>query len=225
MAFKRAGALIMRSLLKAALGASLLLNAGACSSVYYDTMENFGIEKRDILVDRVKDGREAQADAQEEFKDALTQFRELVAVDGGELEKKYDKMSGSYERLEREADEVRDRIASIENVGEALFDEWEDELDLYQDASLRSASAGQLRDTRAQYGQVVRAMNRAADKMNPVMELFEDRVLFLKHNLNARAIAGLSGELTTIESRVDALIAEMDAAIAEANAFIDQMEA
>ena len=215
----------MRHITKAIIAGAALLAGTACSTVYYDTLENFGIEKRDILVDRVKDGREAQADAQEEFKDALTQFRELVAVDGGELEKKYDKMSGSYERLEREADEVRDRIASIESVGEALFEEWEDELDLYQDAQLRSASAGQLRDTRAQYGQVVRAMNRAADKMNPVMELFEDRVLFLKHNLNARAIAGLSGELSTIEMRVDALIAEMDAAIAEANAFIDQMEA
>ena len=215
----------MRHITKAFIAGAALLTGTACSSVYYDTMESFGIEKRDILVDRVKDGREAQADAQEEFKDALTQFRELVAVDGGALEKKYDKMSASYDRLEREADEVRDRIASIESVGEALFEEWEDELDLYQDASLRSASAGQLRDTRAQYGQVVRAMNRAADKMDPVMELFEDRVLFLKHNLNARAIAGLSGELTTIETRVDALIAEMDAAIAEANAFIDQMEA
>ena len=215
----------MRTTLKA-LGASLLLlGAGACSSVYYDALENFGIEKRDILVDRVEDGRAAQEGAQEEFKDALAQFRALVAVDGGELEKKYDKMSGSYDRLEREAAAVRDRIDAIEDVGEALFDEWEDELDLYQDASLRSASARQLRDTRAQYGQVVRAMNRAASKMDPVMELFEDRVLFLKHNLNARAVAGLSGELTTIEGRVDALIAEMDAAIAEANAFIDQMRA
>ena len=215
----------MRTTFKA-LGASLLLlSVGACSSVYYDALENFGIEKRDILVDRVEDGRAAQEGAQEEFKDALAQFRALVAVDGGELEKKYDKMSGSYDRLEREAAAVRDRIDAIEDVGEALFDEWEDELDLYQDASLRSASARQLRDTRAQYGQVVRAMNRAASKMDPVMELFEDRVLFLKHNLNARAVAGLSGELTTIEGRVDALIAEMDAAIAEANAFIDQMRA
>ena len=208
-----------------ALCASLALGAAGCSSVYYDTLENFGIEKRDILVDRVKDGREAQADAQEEFKDALTQFRELVAVDGGKLEKKYDRLSGSYEGLEREADEVRDRIAAIESVGEDLFREWQDELDLYQDASLRAASARQLRETQSQYGQVVAAMNRAAAKMDPVMELFEDRVLFLKHNLNARAVAGLDGELAVIESRVDALIAEMDAAIREANAFIDQMDA
>ena len=215
----------MRSILHAALGAAALLTASACSTAYYDAMERIGFEKRDILVDRVEDGREAQADAQEEFKDALTQFRALVAVDGGALEKKYDKMSGSYDRLEREADEVRARIDAIEDVGEALFREWEDELGLYQDASLRNISAQQLRETQAQYDQVVRAMNRAAAKMDPVIELFEDRVLFLKHNLNARAVAGLSGELRSIETRVDALIAEMDAAIAEANAFIDQMQA
>ena len=215
----------MRSILHAMLGACALASAAACSTAYYNALEQIGIEKRDILVDRVKDGRGAQADAQEEFKDALTQFRELVAVDGGALEKKYDKMSAAYDGLEREADEVRDRIDAIEDVGTALFREWEDELDLYQDAALRAASDRQLRDTRTQYEQVVRAMNRAAAKMDPVIELFEDRVLFLKHNLNARAVAGLSGELTAIETRVDALIAEMDAAIAEANAFIDQMDA
>jgi Skp family chaperone for outer membrane proteins len=206
------------------LAALALGTAAACSSVYYDTLENFGFEKRDILVDRVRDGREAQADAQEEFKDALTQFRELVSADGGELEKKYDKLSSAYDGMQREAKDVRGRIDAIEDVGQALFNEWEDELDAYQDASLRAASARQLRETRSQYDQVVRAMNRAADKMDPVLELFEDRVLFLKHNLNARMVAGLSGEQAEIQSRVDTLIAEMDAAIAEADAFIAQMQ-
>lgn len=210
---------------RALLAALSLSAATACSSVYYDALENFGIEKRDILVDRVEDGREAQEGAQEEFKDALEQFRALVAADGGELEKKYDRLSGSYDDMQREAELVRERIESIETVGEDLFEEWEDELGQYQDSGLRSASAGALRDTRRQYEQVVRAMNRAADRMDPVLELFEDRVLFLKHNLNARMVAGLSGEQAEIEQRVDALIAEMDAAIAEANAFIDQMRA
>ncbi|MBB4659347.1 DUF2959 domain-containing protein [Parvularcula dongshanensis] len=216
----------MRRSLRAALAALVLLPATVgCSSVYYDTMEKFGFEKRDILVDRVEDGREAQTDAQEEFKDALTQFRELVAFDGGELEKQYDKVSRSYDRMQREAEEVRGRIDAIEDVGEALFDEWEDELGEYQSAELRNASARQLRETQTQYAQVVRAMNRAADKMDPVLEIYQDQVLYLKHSLNARAIAGLEDERAVIEQRVNELIAEMDAAIAEANRFIDAMQA
>ena len=49
----------------------LLLSAvllGGCSTVYYKTMEKFGYEKRDILVDRVEDARDSQNDAQETFR-------------------------------------------------------------------------------------------------------------------------------------------------------------
>ena len=205
--------------------AMLAGGTAACSSVVYDALENIGIEKRDILVDRVKDGREAQADAQEEFKDALEEFRALTNFDGGELEKQYDKVSTSYDRMEREADDVRARIRAIEDVAKALFREWEQELDEYQSAELRASSARQLRETRQSYETVVNAMNRAASKMDPVLELYQDQVLFLKHSLNARAIAGLDDERRLIEARVDDLIREMDQAIAEANRFIEQMQA
>ena len=51
----------------------ILLLAG-CASAYYGAMEKFGIEKRDILVDRVEDSREAQEEAREQFESALEQF-------------------------------------------------------------------------------------------------------------------------------------------------------
>ena len=58
----------------------------------------------------------------------------------------------------------------------------------------------------------------------PVLAVFHDRVLFLKHNLNARAIASLGGETDDIEADVSDLIAEMERSIAEADAFIKEMQ-
>lgn len=52
---------------------------------------------------------------------------------------------------------------------------------------------------------------------------FYDQVLFLKHNLNARAIASLKGNVASIESDIAVLIREMEASIREANRFIDAM--
>ncbi|HPY51913.1 MAG TPA: DUF2959 family protein, partial [Sedimentisphaerales bacterium] len=52
---------------------------------------------------------------------------------------------------------------------------------------------------------------------------FRDQVLFLKHNLNAQALASLQNELVSIETNVAGLIQEMEASIAEANAFIEAM--
>jgi hypothetical protein len=50
-------------------------------------------------------------------------------------------------------------------------------------------------------------------------------VLFLKHNLNARAISSLQQNAGQIQGNVRTLVREMEASIAEANAFIEQMQA
>ena len=66
-------------------------------------------------------------------------------------------------------------------------------------------------------------MERAESRMEPVLEAFQDQILFLKHNLNAMAVASLQNEVTAVEKEVEALIADMNAAIREAEGFIAQM--
>ncbi len=203
----------------------LLLAATGCQRAYFNALERIGIEKRDVLVDRVQEARDSQNEAKEEFRSALDEFSALVGFDGGDLEAMYNDLSRAYERSEERAAEVTDRIDAVQDVAEALFAEWEDELDQYSDRSLRRESERQLRETRDRYEDLVRAMERAERKMPPILQAFEDQVLFLKHNLNARAIASLEGTVADIETDVDVLIRDMEASIAEANAFIEQMQA
>ncbi len=195
-----------------------------CSSAYYKTMENFGVEKRDILVDRVEDARDAQDDASEQFASALEQFRSVVNFDGGDLEEVYDRLNSEYEESRDEAAEVSERIDEVESVAEDLFDEWQDELAEFSRADLRRNSESLLKDTRRRYEQMMKAMRRAEGSMEPVLEAFQDQVLALKHNLNARAIGALRNELDSIERETARLIAEMQKAIAEADSFIQSME-
>jgi len=202
----------------------IVVMLGACSSAYYKTMESVGIEKRDILVDRVEDARDAQDDASEQFASALDQFRATVNFDGGDLEEMYDRLNSEYEESVSEADAVSERIDSVENVAEDLFEEWEKELDEYSRADLRRESAALLNDTRKRYQQLIKAMRRAERTMEPVLEAFQDQVLYLKHNLNARAIGALRNELSSIERDTANLIEQMKKAIAEADAFIASME-
>lgn len=204
--------------------AALMLTAlavSACSSTYYRALESIGIEKRDVLVDRIDDARDSQSDAKEQFSSALDNYRELISIEGGDLEKTYDRLNSSYERSERRASEVADRIRAVETVAEDLFDEWEDEIDEYSDPALSRRSSQLLGETRNDYEDVITAMRRAEESMGPVLTLFHDQVLFLRHNLNARAIGSLQAELDTIEQATTALIQEMEEAIAEAGRFID----
>ncbi len=202
----------------------LALASCACQPVYYDVMERFGVQKRHILVDRVEEGREDQEEAREQFQTTLQRFKEATGFEGGDLEDLYDDLSREYERSEARAEDVRARIRSIEDVASDLFSEWEDEIGEISSADLRRRSAEQLRRTRERYGRMIAAMKRAEQRMGPVLVAFRDQVLFLKHNLNARAIASLEGNVVQIEADVERLVAEMEAAIREANAFVDAME-
>ncbi len=202
----------------------LVAALAGCQSMKYRTLEAFGVEKRDILSGRVESARDAQGEAKEEFSSALEQFRATVDFDGGELEDRYDRLSGAYERSLADAEQVRERIDGVRDVAEDLFDEWSDELDDYENADLRRRSEKLLRETQGRYERMIAAMERAEATMDPVLQAFQDQVLFLKHNLNARAISALRDELDSIESDTRALIAAMNEAIAEADAFIQALE-
>lgn len=191
-----------------------------CTGAYLGALESLGFPKRDILSSRVEDARESQQDAKEQLTSALDQFREVVAIRGGDIEEKYYQLKGELEASDAAAREVRERIEAIERVAEALFDEWEEELEQYSNAELRRRSAAKLSHTKSRYRELMRAMHRAESKIQPVLEPLRDQVLFLKHNLNARAIASLDVELSGLERRVSVLVDELEHAIAEADRFL-----
>jgi hypothetical protein len=195
-----------------------------CESTYYKTMETMGYHKRDIMVDRVEDARDAQEEAKEQFESALEKFSSVLGFHGGNLEEKYNQLKDEYDESVIKADAVRSRIAAVENVAEDLFAEWQEELNQYTSSSLRRSSARKLRETKQKYAQLMGAMKRAEKKIDPVLSAFHDQVLYLKHNLNAQAIASLQSELASIETDVARLIKEMEASIKEADSFITLME-
>jgi hypothetical protein len=208
----------------AALSLLFLFAMTSCKSAYYAAWEKMGWAKRDILVDRVKDAKAEQEDAKKEFKSALEQFQALTGFQGGDLEAKYKKLDSEYETCQSRASDVRKRIAAVDSVAQDLFKEWNKELGEYDNAELKRSSEGKLRETRQRYDQMYAAMKNAESKMDPVLKAFHSQVLYLKHNLNAQAIASLQTQVVAIQGDVEKLIKEMDASINEANSFIGQLK-
>ncbi len=215
--------------------AVLMLTFAAASSLtgcqtvrdgYYNAWESYGgYAKRERLVDDVKDVRQAQVKAKEQFVSALEQFKAVANFDGGNLEKVYNKLNKSLDRSQSRADAVDTQITQVKRVANTLFTEWTGEIKtLASDPSLQVQSQKLYDQTQASYAELVGKMDNAAAKMEPVLTKFRSRVLFLKHNLNAKAIASLKGTEIELSKEIDALIADMEASIAEADAFIDDMQ-
>jgi len=202
---------------------AVCLAGAGCRSTYYAMWEGLGKEKRDLLKDQVEEAKEDQQQASEQFKDALTRLKELYGVDGGDLERAYNKLSGDYDKCDARAAQVQDRIERMETIAADLFREWEEEIETYSSANLKAGSQERLTETKVKYRALAAAMKKAESGMAPVLVQLKDQVLYLKHNLNAQAIGALRGEVVDIEKEIASLIQDMNQSIAEADAFIQTL--
>jgi Asp-tRNA(Asn)/Glu-tRNA(Gln) amidotransferase C subunit len=191
-----------------------------CQKIYFRAVESAGHHKRDILVARVESARDSLEEAKEQFQSALDKFSSLTHFDGGDLEELYRQLKIEFDYSQAKALAVKDRIDAVQDVATALFAEWEAELEQYTNRGLRSSSRQKLKLTQQHYGQLISAMRRAESKIEPVLRVFQDQVLYLKHNLNAKAIASLEHELSAMSVSVTGLINAMERSIGRANDFM-----
>ena len=191
----------------------LLTITGCANSVYYAGMEKVGFHKRDIMVSRVEKVQDLQKDAQEEFKSALEKFGSLVTIEDSDLKSAYEKFNGEYEDAREIADDLSVSIDKLENVSLSLFEEWENELDLYTSKKLKSQSSKKLQATISNYKAMMKSMRKSEKSMEPILSTFQDNVLTLKHSLNAQVIGALEGEFTSLKKEIKVLISQMNISI------------
>ena len=202
----------------------VLSGCSVAQKAQYSALEKFGVHKRDILVDRIEKTTETQEETKQQFQSAYEELASLVDVDDQGLEQRYQRMASAVDKSEAKASELTARISSVGKVANDLFAEWEEELNQYQSASLRSASQNNLNATKARYQKIYQKMQESSAKVEPVLQVLQDNTLYLKHNLNARAVSGLSNEVLVIEDKVRALIAQMELSINESKSFIGSMQ-
>ena len=217
-----------RKPLRVALIVAFLAAAGCATTrkAYYNAWEKFGYAKRERLVDNVKDARKEQVEAKEQFASALEEFKSVVNFKGGNLEKMYNKLNGAYEDSESQANAVKEKITGVKRVADALFTEWSGEIgEIKDDPQLQQSSQKLFNQTKQNYAQMIQRMDQAAATMDPVLQRFKNRVIFIKSNLNAQAIASLAGTEVELGADIERLIKEMEASIAEADKFIAETQA
>jgi SMC interacting uncharacterized protein involved in chromosome segregation len=187
---------------------------------YYRAKESIGEPKRTLVVYQVEQACGGLQETCDAFVTALERFRGLVTTADTALEHKYNLLNRQYQFCRAKSEAVSQRIKAIEEVSEALFMEWEKELNEYSNRTLRSNSKQQLKLARQNYARLIKAMRKAENKIQPVLAAFKDQVLTLKHNLNAHAISALQHEFIEMGMDISQLIQTMEQVIAEANQLV-----
>lgn len=207
----------------ALIGCQSMINK-AKNEAKYSAYEMVGVEKRDLFKKEVKKVQASQEDTSEAFKDALEKLQKIYSFDGGNLERQYKSLNSSYEDAQEEVAAVHERVKILETTAEDLFKEWDGEIQEMSAADLRRKSSENLRVTRQHYSQFHASLKKSEKSMDPVLQKLKDHVLYMKHNLNAKAIAGLKVESNKIQNDIAALIKSMNESIAQAENFAKTIE-
>lgn len=199
----------------------------SCSSVNdsiknakYSAYEMVGYEKRDLFKNEVNTVKENQKDSQEAFEDSLEKLKHFYAFDGGKVEKEYKKLKSSYEKSQKESENLSSSIQKLNTVAQDLFTEWNKEINEMNSAELKRSSGQKLTETKNKYSVLYKKLKTSEAKMPPLLSKIKDQVTYLKHNLNASAISGLKNEGNRIEKDIQKLIEDMSVANKEAEEFI-----
>ena len=67
-------------------------------------------------------------------------------------------------------------------------------------------------------------MRKTERKMQPVLDTLKDQSLYLKHNLNARAIASLKEAFGGLKRDINRLIKDVETSIAAAESFMATLQ-
>lgn len=199
-----------------------LLTLTGCQNTYLSAMESAGIPKRQILVNRIEDARDAQIKARFQFSRALDRYRNALHF-GDDPQQAYATLERDYAASEKAAAAIKPRIDTVEQIADALFDEWEDELDGYASNTLRDASARELKQTRAQYSDLIGKMRTAQGRVEPALGALRDQMLFYNHSLNAKAINSVAGSYSSVQGNVQPLLLDMQRSIDGAEGFMKQL--
>ncbi len=191
-----------------------------CATVYYATWEQLGKEKRDLLKDNVLAARLEQRETRQEFRDALTQLRSTYEVPSTRLQAVYEELKRHQKRLTRRYNDLEGRIAKLNTIATDLFSEWREEAESISNREFHRRSLEQLAEARARYRHMQTALAQTQNRCRPVLNQFNEYVLFLKHNLNAQALGALHGEAQEIIEGLGNLIEELNNSISETDAFI-----
>ncbi len=79
----------------------------AARNAGYAAYEMVGVQKRDLLKNRINETREEQKEAGEQFADSLEKLQKLYGLEGDKLEAQYKKVKSSFQESKEQVQEVK----------------------------------------------------------------------------------------------------------------------
>ncbi len=202
----------------------LPLLLGSCQAVYYSTLERFGVDKRDIMVDRTAELGESLNRLAEKVDGMAAIYAETIHMEGGDLVLAHKNFSRACAQSESAARAFHTRIEDLHEVAQLYFDEWKERSGEIIDPELRRSSLGNYGMVQRNYAELVRTMRAVESELDPTLTRFNDHVVYLKLNLHRNTLASLQEEEEEMQGFVEKARTQLQTAIIETRDFAELVD-
>ena len=138
--------------------------------------------------------------------------------------KAYKSLVKDIQKCENQADKVGDRVVAMQTAASTYFGDWETSIAAITSDDLRAKSEMRLKETRANYDEILKAAQKAGDEFKPFITNLHDQVTFLGHDLNPSAIADLKDEAAALNSKGSKVFSAVDDTIEVATKYTNSLK-
>lgn len=201
----------------------MLATLTGCQSTYYDAMNYVGVDKREILLGRADSARQAQQEASDKLAALLELFHAVVEGPEHERAAKFTQLQQTYQGAQLAADRLAQRNDALRDVGDALFDEWNQALARQQDQNRRFQRAEELQRSQELYAPLIEAMQEAQRHMDPLLLGVRNDILSMKDDIEDGDASEYAAEAKRLDIEINQQRQRMQTVIERNEAFIAQL--
>lgn len=195
-----------------------------CTTTHFSVWEKLGYQKREILQSRVERARDHFQVALDNFGLLASASEPLTAqgASASDVASWLQVLRGAYRRALKSASTLSAQIQQVDDVGMALFDEWEAEIDNTASSAQRSADQQELADTRRAYNVLIGSMRRSEVGVSPVLTAVEDSMRSLDAE-SAQGVDNPGSGFLSLQGDLERLSGEFRRSIGLADEFANSL--
>ncbi|MDZ7628526.1 MAG: DUF2959 family protein [Parvularculaceae bacterium] len=198
-----------------------MLALTGCASAVYDSLERRGVDAKIILSDRVEDARDDAAAAATKIEAAAGALAAAKGFEGPALARQIGMARANAQDAAVAAQDLRLSTDTVGASGERYFQEWEEEIGLYQTPTEREAAAARLKSQAEAHRKLGGALSAASLRLSPALTILNDEIAILRKNPTSGVVAASRAARIDAASKASAeAAASLRSAGAEADRFL-----
>jgi septal ring factor EnvC (AmiA/AmiB activator) len=183
-----------------------------------------GFKQTDKLINKAQDTITSIRSTKIQTEATLDNYNAIIDGKVPDNRKAYKALVKDIQKSENQADKVGNKIVAMQEAASTYFGDWETSIEAITSDDLRAKSEMRLKDTRANYDEILKAAQKAGDEFKPFITNLHDQVTFLGHDLNPSAIADLKDEAAALNSKGAKVFSAVDDTIEVASKYTNSLK-